>query len=74
MVAETPRLPAKCWTSATVRTIAPINSMQAAYTEERGQPPYDPRMMTVLLLYASSQGVSSSQQIERRCGEDLAFM
>jgi len=45
-----------------------------AYTEDRGQPPYDPRMMTVLLLYAYSQGVTSSRQIERRCREDLAFM
>ncbi len=44
------------------------------YPEDRGQPPYDPRMMTVLLLYAYSQGVTSSRQIERRCGEDLAFM
>lgn len=46
----------------------------AAYTEDRGQPPYDPRMRTVRLLSAYSQGVSSSRQIERRCGEDLAFM
>ena len=46
----------------------------AAYTDERGQPPYDPRMMTVLLLYAYGQGVTSSRQIERRCREDLAFM
>jgi len=45
-----------------------------AYAEDRGQPPYDPRMMTVLLLYAYSQGLTSSRQIERRCGEDLAFM
>jgi transposase len=45
-----------------------------AYTEDRGQPPYDPRMMTVLLLYAYSQGVTSSRQIQRRCQEDLAFM
>lgn len=45
-----------------------------AYTEDRGQPPYDPRMMTVLLLYAYSQGITSSRQIERRCREDLAFM
>ena len=45
-----------------------------AYTEDRGQPPYDPRMMTVLLLYAYSQGIASSRQIERRCREDLAFM
>ena len=51
-----------------------LRPMLAAYTEDRGQPPYDPRMMTVLLLYAYSQGVSSSRQIERRCGEDLAFM
>jgi hypothetical protein len=26
------------------------------YAEDRGQPPYDPRMMTVLLLYAYSRG------------------
>ena len=45
-----------------------------AYSEDRGQPPYDPRMMTVLLLYAYSQGLTSSRQIERRCREDLAFM
>jgi len=45
-----------------------------AYPEDRGQPPYDPRMLTVLLLYAYSQGLSSSRQIERRCREDVAFM
>jgi transposase len=45
-----------------------------AYPEDRGQPPYDPRMMTVLLLYAYSQGITSSRQIERRCREDLGFM
>src|SRR2546427_1105949 len=44
------------------------------YAEDRGQPPYDPRMLTVLLVYAYSQGISSSRQIERRCREDLAFM
>ena len=45
-----------------------------AYADDRGQPPYDPRMMTVLLLYAYSQGLTSSRQIERRCREDLGFM
>src|SRR6266542_2604506 len=45
-----------------------------AYAEDRGQPPYDPHMLTVLLLYAYSQGLSSSRQIERRCREDVAFM
>ena len=51
-----------------------LEPILAAYTEDRGQPPYDPRMMTVLLRYAYSQGVTSSRQIERRCREDLGFM
>ncbi len=51
-----------------------LQSILDAYPEDRGQPPYDPRMMTVLLLYAYSQGITSSRQIERRCREDLAFM
>jgi transposase len=51
-----------------------LQPIRDAYPEDRGQPPYDPRMMTVLLLYAYSQGLSSSRQIERRCREDLAFM
>jgi len=51
-----------------------LQPIRDAYGEDRGQPPYDPRMMTVLLLYAYSQGVTSSRQIERRCHEDLAFM
>ena len=45
-----------------------------AYAEDRGQPPYDPRMMTVLLLYAYCQTLTSSRQIERRCREDVGFM
>ena len=51
-----------------------LDPILAAYPEDRGQPPYDPRMMTVLLLYAYDQGVTSSRQIERRCREDLGFM
>ena len=31
-------------------------------------------MMTVLPLYAYSQGIASSRQTERRCREDLGFM
>jgi transposase len=51
-----------------------LQPIRDAYGDDRGQPPYDPRMMTVLLLYAYSQGLTSSRQIERRCREDLAFM
>ena len=46
-----------------------LEPILAAYTEDRGQPPYDPRMMTVLLLYAYGQGVTSSRQIERGVGK-----
>src|SRR2546428_5666054 len=50
-----------------------LQPIRDAYGDDRGQPPYDPRMMTVLLLYAYSQGVTSSRQIERRCQEELAL-
>jgi transposase len=39
----------------------------------RGQPPYEPRMMTALLLYAYCTGVPSSRQIEKKTYEDVAF-
>ncbi len=41
--------------------------------EGRGYPPYHPRMMTKLLLYAYAIGVPSSRKIAQRCEEDLAF-
>jgi transposase len=41
--------------------------------EKRGQPPYDPLMMTKVLLYGYCVGVFSSRRIERRLVEDLAF-
>lgn len=41
--------------------------------EERGQPPYHPRMMTKVLLYAYCKGVRSSRKIAERLEEDVAF-
>ena len=38
-----------------------------------GQPPFHPRMMLVLLLYAYSEGVFSSRKIMKRCATDVAF-
>ena len=38
-----------------------------------GQPPFHPRMMLVLLLYAYSEGVFSSRKIMKRCTTDAAF-
>jgi transposase len=51
-----------------------LSAMDAVYgSEKRGQPPYDPRMMTKLLVYAYCVGVFSSRRIERRLMEDIAF-
>ena len=41
--------------------------------EQRGQPPYDPRMMTKVLVYGYCVGVFSSRRIERRLAEDVGF-
>ena len=43
------------------------------YTEARGYPPYDPRLMVRLLVYGYSIGVRSSRAVERRCVDDVAF-
>ena len=41
--------------------------------DPRGEKGVDPRMMTLLLLYAYCVGMVSSRKIERACYEDLAF-
>ena len=41
--------------------------------EERGSPPYHPRMMVKVLLYGYCTGVASSRRIAQRLHEDLAF-
>ena len=42
-------------------------------SDQGGQPPFDPRMMLVLLLYSYSVGVFSSRKIMERCETDVAF-
>ncbi|MCP4567525.1 MAG: IS1182 family transposase [FCB group bacterium] len=39
-----------------------------------GQNAYHPRLVVGILIYAYTQGVFSSRQIEKKCGEDLGFM
>ena len=41
--------------------------------DSRGNRPYDPEMMTALLLYGYSVGVFSSRRLERATHEDVAF-
>jgi transposase len=51
-----------------------LSAMDAVYgTEKRGQPPYNPEMMTKVLVYGYCIGVFSSRRIERRLVEDVAF-
>src|ERR1700680_3853366 len=51
-----------------------LTALDAVYGDEpRGQPPYDPRMMTKVLVYGYCVGVFSSRRIERRLAEDGGF-
>jgi len=51
-----------------------LSGLDAVYgDEQRGQPPYDPRMMTKVLVYGYCVGVFSSRRIERRLAEDVGF-
>jgi transposase len=50
-----------------------LSRIRAVYTEGRGAPPFDPRLMLRLLIYGYTTGVRSSRAIERRCVEDVAF-
>src|SRR5260370_22735629 len=51
-----------------------LSAVESIYEkEERGQPPYHPRMMTKILLYGYCVGVFSSRRIERKLTEDVGF-
>src|SRR5271169_2315632 len=51
-----------------------LSAIERVYEEEdRGQPPYHPRMMTKILLYGYCVGVFSSRKIQKRLVEDVAF-
>jgi transposase len=51
-----------------------LSAIESVYEkEERGQPPYHPRMMTKILLYGYCVGVFSSRRIERKLTEDVGF-
>jgi transposase len=41
--------------------------------EERGYPPYHPRMMTKILVYGYCVGVFSSRRLQKRLQEDVGF-
>jgi transposase len=52
-----------------------LSRIHAPYQDEsRGAPPFDPAMMTCLLLYAYCVGVFSSRKIAQACQRNLAFL
>jgi transposase len=51
-----------------------LSAVESYYEqEERGYPPYHPRMMTKILVYGYCVGVFSSRRLQKRLQEDVAF-
>ncbi len=51
-----------------------LSAIESYYeSDDRGQPPYHPRMMTKVLVYAYCVGIFSSRKIQKRLIEDVAF-
>src|SRR5215471_17077405 len=51
-----------------------LSAIESVYEEEeRGQPPYHPRMMTKILIYGYCVGVFSSRRIQKKLNEDIGF-
>src|SRR6266581_2669194 len=57
-----------------VRDDIDLAEVTGTYGSERGQPPYDPIMMTALLLYSYCCGIYSSRRIAKACRERVDFM
>ena len=51
-----------------------LEEIERVYRVGRGQPPFDPAMMTALLLYGYCNGVYSSRRIAKACRERVDFM
>lgn len=51
-----------------------LSEILSKYEETRGYPPYNPRMLTALLLYSYTQGIYSSRKIGRSCEERVDYM
>src|ERR1700719_139347 len=57
-----------------VRDDIALAEITGTYGSERGQPPFDPTMMTALLLYSYCCGIYSSRRISKACRERVDFM
>jgi transposase len=57
-----------------VRDEIDLAAIASSYDSDRGQPPFDPVMMTALLLYSYCCGVNASRRIATACRERVDFM
>jgi transposase len=57
-----------------VRESLDLKEIEASYRSEVGQPPFDPRLMTALLLHGYASGVYSSRRLAKACSERADFM
>jgi transposase len=59
---------------ALARESLDLSEIIGVYKSALGQPPFDPRLMTALLLYAYCSGLYSSRRIAKACAERVDFM
>ena len=57
-----------------VRDSLDVSAILKSYPDDRGFPPYDPTMMTALLLYAYCQGLYATRRIAKACEERVDVM
>lgn len=51
-----------------------LSEIMKQYQEERGQPPFHPKMMTGLVLYSYCVGIYSSRRIAQACKQRVDYM
>lgn len=59
---------------ALVRENLDLSAINGSYPSGLGQPPFDPRLMTALLLTAYASGIYSSRRIAKACIERADFI
>ena len=76
-----PRVPAYVATDhlsrlivALVREELDLSAIGGSYSSGLGQPPFDPRLMTALLLHGYASGIYSSRRIAKAAVERADFM
>jgi transposase len=57
-----------------VRESLDLSAIKGSYASGLGQPPFDPRLMTALLLHGYASGIYSSRRIARAAVERADFM